>query len=93
MTYVNDAFNDNVLSVPFYQLSANTHYYVPKSGSIGSYRDFISMLPNIDKPDAFGQNPNADIASQIRETRYIEHYSSVPEKLLMISIFEKLFPG
>ncbi|XP_066933177.1 dynein axonemal heavy chain 2-like [Clytia hemisphaerica] len=69
MTYVNDAFNDNVLSEPFYQLSANSNYYVPKSGSIGSYRDFISMLPNIDKPDAFGQNPNADIASQIRETR------------------------
>ena len=28
------------------------------------------MLPNVDHPEAFGQHPNADIASQIIETRY-----------------------
>ena len=27
------------------------------------------MLPNVDHPEAFGQHPNADIASQINETR------------------------
>ena len=27
------------------------------------------MLPNVDHPEAFGQHPNADIASQIIETR------------------------
>ncbi|MGH0188508.1 UNVERIFIED_CONTAM: hypothetical protein FKN15_030141 [Acipenser sinensis] len=27
------------------------------------------MLPNMDHPEAFGQHPNADIASQIREAR------------------------
>ena len=27
------------------------------------------MLPNMDHPEAFGQHPNADIASQITETR------------------------
>ncbi|KAH3750505.1 hypothetical protein DPMN_185031 [Dreissena polymorpha] len=27
------------------------------------------MLPNIDHPEAFGQHPNADIQSQIQETR------------------------
>jgi len=69
MTYVADAFNDNALAVPFYKLSANLHYYIPKTGAIHTYREFISMLPNIDKPDAFGQNSNADIASQIRETK------------------------
>lgn len=69
MTYVNDAFNDNLLTTPFYKFSTNNHYYLPKDGNITSYREFVSLLPNVDKPDVFGQNPNADIASQIRETR------------------------
>ena len=71
MTYVGDAFSEGVLTTPFYKLSANVHYYIPRTGPIHTYREFISMLPNIDKPDAFGQNPNADIASQIRETKYV----------------------
>jgi len=29
------------------------------------------MLPNIDPSDAFGQHPNADITSQIQETRML----------------------
>ena len=29
------------------------------------------MLPNVDHPEAFGQHPNADIASQITETRLL----------------------
>ena len=28
------------------------------------------MLPNVDHPETFGQHPNADIASQIIETRW-----------------------
>lgn len=46
-------------------------YYVPKDGSLQSYRDFINMLPNTDHPEAFGQHPNGDIASQIKETRLL----------------------
>lgn len=33
------------------------------------------MLPNVDHPEAFGQHPNADIASQIIETRSDSVYS------------------
>lgn len=33
-------------------------------------QEYISMLPNVDHPEAFGQHPNADIASQIIETRW-----------------------
>ncbi|XP_065644391.1 dynein axonemal heavy chain 2 isoform X2 [Hydra vulgaris] len=69
MTYINDCFNDNVLTVPFYKLSSNNYYYIPKDGDLRAYREFLNMLPNIDNPDIFGQTQNADITSQIRETR------------------------
>jgi dynein heavy chain len=46
-------------------------YYVPKDGTLQSYREFVNMLPNTDHPEAFGQHPNGDIASQIKETRLL----------------------
>lgn len=69
MTYVQQYINDESLTVPFYKLSSLTTYYVPRDGSLESYRDFITMLPNTDRPEAFGQHPNADITSLIIETR------------------------
>lgn len=51
-----------------HSLSALETYYVPKDGSLASYRLYINMLPNYDHPEAFGQHPNADIACQIIET-------------------------
>ena len=42
---------------------------MPKDGPLSSYKEYVSMLPNIDHPEAFGQHPNADIQSQIQETR------------------------
>lgn len=44
-------------------------YYIPKDGSIQSYLDYITLLPNVDRPEAFGQHPNADITSLITESR------------------------
>ena len=40
------------------------------------------MLPNIDHPEAFGQHPNADIASQIIETRlvYVKNLPTTTQK-------------
>ncbi len=52
------------------RLSSLPTYYIPKDGSLQSYRDYINQLPNVDHPEAFGQHTNADIASQIKETRW-----------------------
>ena len=53
----------------FDRLSTMDKYYIPKDGNLSTYKEYISMLPNIDNPEAFGQHPNADIASQITEAR------------------------
>ena len=41
---------------------------MPITESLIFSQEYISMLPNVDHPEAFGQHPNADIASQIIET-------------------------
>uniref|UniRef100_A0A1I8HFN9 AAA domain-containing protein n=1 Tax=Macrostomum lignano TaxID=282301 RepID=A0A1I8HFN9_9PLAT len=69
ITYITNYFNEDVITTPFYKFSSLPHYYVPRDGSLASYREYVSMLPNIDHPEAFGQHPNADISSQIQETR------------------------
>ena len=53
------------------RLSSLPTYYVPKDGPLSSYKEYISMLPNMDHPEAFGQHPNADITSLIQETRLL----------------------
>ncbi|KAL3846382.1 hypothetical protein ACJMK2_017380 [Sinanodonta woodiana] len=68
-TYISDYFCDAAISAPFFKLSILPTYYVPKDGPLSSYKEYVSMLPNIDHPEAFGQHPNADIQSQIQETR------------------------
>ena len=67
-TYINDYFVEGCLTTPYYKLSSMGTYYVPKDGPYQSYKDYISLLPNVDHPDAFGQHSNADIASQIKES-------------------------
>ena len=54
-----------------FRVSSLPTYYVPKDGPLSSYKEYVSMLPNIDHPEAFGQHPNADITSQIQETRLL----------------------
>ena len=53
------------------RLSTLPTYYIPKDGPLQTYKEYINQLPNVDHPEAFGQHSNADIASQIKETRYI----------------------
>eukprot|EP00074_Homo_sapiens_P109813 XP_024306374.1 dynein heavy chain 2, axonemal isoform X3 [Homo sapiens] len=68
-TYINDYFCDQSLSTPFHRLSALETYFIPKDGSLASYKEYISLLPGMDPPEAFGQHPNADVASQITEAQ------------------------
>uniref|UniRef100_A0A3B4XCN1 Dynein axonemal heavy chain 2 n=1 Tax=Seriola lalandi dorsalis TaxID=1841481 RepID=A0A3B4XCN1_SERLL len=57
-TYINDYF---------YTV---THTYLFTTPIIWEYTpEYISMLPSTEHPEVFGQHPNADIASQIAETR------------------------
>ena len=53
------------------RLSSLATYYIPRDGSLQSYRDYITVLPAIDQPQAFGQHPNADITALISETRVL----------------------
>uniref|UniRef100_A0A3B4XCW8 Dynein heavy chain ATP-binding dynein motor region domain-containing protein n=1 Tax=Seriola lalandi dorsalis TaxID=1841481 RepID=A0A3B4XCW8_SERLL len=64
----------NFISLTLYsrfsvRLSPLTSYYIPRDGPQASYKEYISMLPSTEHPEVFGQHPNADIASQIAETR------------------------
>lgn len=58
---------DSPLWLP--RLSVLETYFIPKDGALASYKEYISMLPSMDPPEAFGQHPNADVASQITEAR------------------------
>uniref|UniRef100_A0A8P4KIS1 Dynein axonemal heavy chain 2 n=1 Tax=Dicentrarchus labrax TaxID=13489 RepID=A0A8P4KIS1_DICLA len=68
-TYINDYFCDATINQPFFKLSSLTSYYIPRDGPQSSYKEYISMLPSTENPEVFGQHFNADIASQIAETR------------------------
>ncbi|KAI9224867.1 dynein heavy chain and region D6 of dynein motor-domain-containing protein [Blastocladiella britannica] len=67
-TYIAAFFCPEALSVPQFKLSTLPMYYVPDPTTAQAYREFISTWPGYDRPEAFGQHPNADIASQIRES-------------------------
>ena len=69
MTYIQQYFTEDVLTIPHYRLSSLPTYYVPRDGSLESYHEFIAILPNIDRPEAFGQHPNADITCLIIEAK------------------------
>jgi len=70
--YINQYFTDSALTTPKYQLSSIDTYIIPEDGSLESYRKYIrDQLPGADQdpPEAFGQHPNADIASQVEQSK------------------------
>ncbi|XP_014244414.1 dynein heavy chain 2, axonemal isoform X2 [Cimex lectularius] len=69
LTYINSYFNDDVINEDSYRLSPVAHYVIPLDTTLGNYREFVNTLPALDKPELFGQHPNADITSLIIESR------------------------
>ncbi|ORZ33974.1 dynein heavy chain and region D6 of dynein motor-domain-containing protein [Catenaria anguillulae PL171] len=67
-TYIGSYFCTDAIEVPQFKLSTLPQYHVPEPTNIQAYRDYIASWPGYDRPEAFGQHPNADIASQIRES-------------------------
>jgi len=63
--YMDQFFSDDTINTPGHKLSSLSNYVVPEDGPLASYREVCAGLPQIDRPEAFGQHPNADIASQI----------------------------
>ncbi|KPU75307.1 uncharacterized protein Dana_GF26949 [Drosophila ananassae] len=71
ITYINQFYCDQALQSRKFRLSSLPNYFIPDDGDVQTYLDQIQMFPNFDKPEAFGQHSNADIASLIGETRML----------------------
>ncbi|KAI9141400.1 dynein heavy chain and region D6 of dynein motor-domain-containing protein [Paraphysoderma sedebokerense] len=67
-SYINTFFSPNIIQNAHYSLSSLSTYFIPEPSSIESYLQVISSWPNFDLPEAFGQNSNADIAAQTKES-------------------------
>jgi len=63
--YMSGFFNEDTLNVPNFRLSSLPNYVVPEDGPLNLYREVCAGFPPIDRPEAFGQHGNADIASAI----------------------------
>lgn len=69
MTYITDMFTEEALTTDGFKPSMSDKYRIPTDGPLQHYKDSVSTLPLVDPPEAFGQHPNADISSMIKETR------------------------
>ncbi|RLN98547.1 hypothetical protein BBJ28_00021151, partial [Nothophytophthora sp. Chile5] len=69
LVYISQFFAEDVLTVANLPLSDSEYYFVPDDGELSNYADYIRQLPLDDPPAAFGQHPNAQIASQIDDGR------------------------
>ena len=67
-TYMEQFYHADVISTDNHRLSTLPEYYIPDDGSKKTYIQYIKNLPVTDVPEAFGQHPNAAIASQIADS-------------------------
>ncbi|MEW5313998.1 MAG: hypothetical protein WDW38_005527 [Sanguina aurantia] len=70
-SYLNRFYCEEALSVPGYPLSPLPTYFIPEGGSLQSVKDYIITLPQGDRPEAFGQHPNAEISYLIEDSRVL----------------------
>ncbi|CAM6118761.1 unnamed protein product [Calypogeia fissa] len=70
-SYLNQFYCLAILETPNFELSSLLAYHVPDDGTLGSHKEFITTLPGHDRPEAFGQHPNADISYQLADSREI----------------------
>ena len=92
LTYINGLFVEDAVNTNFFKLSSRPNtYFIPKEGTLDSFRENIENLPNVDHPEAFGQHPNADIASQIADTKTLFKFVKklLKKFLTHINIFDK----
>lgn len=66
--YAKRYFCPEAISTTNYRLSSMATYIIPEDGPLQSYKDYIASLPTFDKPEAFGQHSNADIASLMQDS-------------------------
>ena len=69
LTYMKGLFLDEAVTQNFFKLCGRQNYYIPKEGPLESVKEFVENFPSVDHPEAFGQHSNADIASQISDTK------------------------
>lgn len=68
-SYLNKFYCEDVLAVPHYPLSPLPTYVVPPPGPLAAFKDYITGLPPVDPPEAFGQHPNAEISYLIEDSK------------------------
>lgn len=68
-SYLNKFYCEDALTTPNYLLSPLLTYYIPGSGPLSSYKDYVLGLPSVDAPEAFGQHPNAEISYLIEDSK------------------------
>jgi dynein heavy chain len=69
--YLNQFYCPAILLTPNFELCSLSVYHVPDDGTLQSHREFIKTLPATDRPEAFGQHANADIAFQLSDSYLI----------------------
>ncbi len=68
-SYLSKFYCEDALAVPGYLLSPLPTYYIPDNGPLAAFRDYILALPATDRPEAFGQHPNAEISYLIEDSK------------------------